>query len=173
MWPKLILQAWWAVLTPTKHLGHSETQKWAPGSFQNRLTPQNSWFFWHFQKNMFLSISRSVFEFQRCLIPHFDRNFGAVGMEDQKIFFGPNLVPMAKNVHFHHPSPGPKMKMFATPRNLDSMIFTEEKCHVFIIYLQKYWNVSFRGPNGPKTKNQGFWPLFLVVFAGSETLLHH
>ena len=40
------LQAWWAVLTPRKHLGHTETQKWAPRSFQNRLTPKNPWFFW-------------------------------------------------------------------------------------------------------------------------------
>ena len=26
----------------------------------------------------------------------------------------------------------------------------EEKCHIFIIYLEKYGNVSFRGPNGQK-----------------------
>ena len=57
-----------------------------------------------------------------------------------------------------------QMKMFATPQNLDSMIFTEEKCPIFIIYLQKYGNVSFRGPNGPKNRYQGIWPLYLGAF---------
>ena len=173
MWPKLFLQAWWAVLTPRKHLGHSETPKWAPRSFQNRPTPQNPWFFWHFQKKTVLAISWSVFEFQRCLIPHFDWNFGAVGMEDQKKFFRAKFGPYGQKCPFSPPKSGAKMKMFANPPNLDSMILTEEKCHIFIIYLEKYGNVSFRGPNGPKTRNQGIWPLFLVVFAGSETLLHH
>ena len=68
----------------------------------------------------------------------------------------PNLAAMAKNIHFHLTSSGPKTKMFATPTNLDSMIFRDEKCHIFIIYHKKYVNGSFRGPNGPKTKILSF-----------------
>ena len=52
------------------------------------------------------------------------------------------------------------MKMFATPKNLDSMIFTEEKSHIFIIYLQKYGNVSFRGQTGQTPKIKVFDPYF-------------
>ena len=88
----------------------------------------------------------------------------------KKNLVGPNLAAMAKNVHFYLTSSGPKKKMFATPTNLDSMIFRDEKCHIFIIYHKKNVNGSFRGP---KTKILSFWPLFLLLPASSENLCHH
>ena len=174
MWPKLFLQAWWAILTPRKHLGYSETQKWTPRSFQNRLTSQNPWFFGIFRKKCFYSYLSQFLSFRGVWYLISTGILVPSGWRTPKKFFGPNFVPMAKNVHFHHPSPGPKMKMFATPKNLDSMIFMEEKCHIFIINLEKYGDVSFRGPNGPKkNRYQGIWPLFLVLSAASEKLLHN
>ena len=83
----------------------------------------------------------------------------------------PNLVPMAKNVHLHHPSLGLKLKMFATPPNLDSMILTEEKCHIFIIYLEKYGNVSFRVPNWPKISYEGIFGCILLPLRHYFTLI--